>query len=688
MTKSIYLSLFCCSITLTSTVFSAPSRLYRDDGWGRSRYEDDYDYKRDFRQQDNLREREKQERMRKEQEIRRKKYRNISELTSILETLAKKISDDALIGVFKSMQALFGDDVTYQAIDSLSQPDMRRRLLEEFFDETVFSDQTLIKLDDNFYARLFAAISLSQTVSQSTVQVFGSVMEQRLLGRFESISRLKTQIIDQKMGYIPAQQLAPLVTIMNKIARSREISKDFMLAAFDNMKETFDYAFAYQLVNALLDKGVRSQILSESFGDGKPKDKTAVVINPQFYATLIDGFYQDDDIEPADTDVFVQMAEGVLSKEWKKVDSLRTQDVAQSEDAWGAAVSDTQIQTRELDGILRQRNVNIDKIKAQFIIDFITTYMDTKIAEPIAAFGNFNTVQDTRLDRLKTAFKTVKTAYIKKLSDKRYARNITDAGFVKAFSALIDKVEKMTMQIDGPRYTPWLFQTYLSKLKNQNFRAQVQKGARIDIKKAFADFAQSQTNGKPAQMNSDMLYLLCIQLIGVLETEVLNGNSSTKVQDFIQNTQELLQVTLPSKLNNTPVVTGVLQTILQTIPAQVQKPDATILLGVGIFNMIKAFGLNAQMQQILVQRIQPTLGKMGISNQTVAQYQALVVQHLQQLKTITASSTQKLDLFNQKQSGFANQQEESQSVLEKTIDAVDSVSKTSIGKNFFNKLFG
>lgn len=688
MTKSIYLSLFCCSITLTSTVFSAPSRLYRDDGWGRSRYEDDYEYKRDFRQQDNLREREKQERMRKEQEIRRKKYRNISELTSILETLAKKISDDALIGFFKSMQTLFGDDVTYQAIDSLSQPDMRRRLLEEFFDETVFSDQTLIKLDDNFYARLFAAISLSQMVSQSTVQAFGSVMEQRLLGRFESISRLKTQIIDQKMGYIPAQQLAPLVNIMNKAAKSREIAKDFMVSAFDNMKETFDYAFAYQLVNALLDKGVRSQVLSESFGDGKPKDKTAVVINPQFYATLIDGFYQDDDIEPADTDVFVQIAEGVLSKEWKKVDSLRTQDVAQSEDAWGAAVNDTQIQTRELDGILRQRNVNIDKIKAQFIIDFITTYMDTKIAEPIAAFGNFNTVQDTRLDRLKTAFKTVKTAYIKRLSDKRYARNITDSGFVKAFSALIDKVEKMTMQIDGPRYTPWLFQTYLSKLKNQNFRTQVQKGARIDIRKAFADFAQSQTNGKPAQMNSDMLYLLCIQLIGVLETEVLNGDSITKVQDFINNTQELLQVTLPSKLNNTPVVTGVLQTILQTIPAQVQKPDATILLGVGIFNMIKAFGLNAQMQQILVQRIQPTLGKMGISNQTVAQYQALVVQHLQQLKAITASSTQKLDLFNQKQSGASNQQEESQSVLEKTIDAVDSVSKTSIGKNLFHKLFG
>ncbi|HCU06685.1 MAG TPA: hypothetical protein DIC42_03775 [Holosporales bacterium] len=683
MRKPIYLlSIFCSIITLTSTLFSAP---YRDDGWGRSRYEDAYT--RDLRQQD-IRAREKQERLRKEQEVRRKKYRSIFELTSIFDAVSRKISNDALINVFKQMQLIFGDDVIYQVIDSLSQPDIRSTLLDAFFDEDTASDHIAIKLDDNFYARFLASISFSKAVSQSTVQAFSSILEQKLFDRWDNISRLKAQIIDQKMGYIPAQQLTPLVNIMNKAAKNTEISKEFMASAFENMKETFDYAFAHQLVNTLVDKNMRSQILTENFGEGNPKDKTAVVINPQFYATLIDALYEDEDIEPADTDVFVQIAEGILSKEWKRIDSLRTQEVSKFKDAWGAVDNTEQMQTLELDGILRQRNVNTDKIKAQFIIDFMTTYMETKTTATVSAFGNFNTVQDTRLDRLKTAFKTVKTTYINKLSDKRYARNIANAGFVKDFSTLIDKVEKMTMQIDGPRYTPWLFQTYLSKLTNQNFRAQVQNGARIDIKKAFADFAQSQTNGKPAQMNSDMLYLLCIQLIGILETEVLNGDSITKVQDFIKNTQELLQVTLPSKLNNSPVVMGVLQTILQTIPAQVQKPDVNILFGVGIFNMIKLFGLNGPMQQILVQRIQPTLGKMGISNQTVAQYQTLVVQHLQQLKIITASSTQKLDLFNQKQSGSANQQDQSQSILEKTLGAVDSVSKTSIGKNFFNKLFG
>jgi hypothetical protein len=684
MIQSIYLSLFFCCITLTNTLFSAPSRLYTDNGWGSSRYDD----KRDFRYED-MRERDRQERLRTEQENRRKKYRSISELASILESVAKKVSDDAVVSVFKSIQTVFGDDVTYQLIDSLPQADIRRRLLENFFDEDVVSTHAQITLDDHFYARLFAAVALSQSVAQNTLQVFAQVMEQRLLGRFENIRRLKTQIIEQKMGYIPEQQLAPLVNIMNKAAKNREISKEFMVDVFNNMIETFDYPFAYQLVNTLVDTNIRNQILTKCFDNGRPKDKTAVVINPQFYATLIDALYQDDDIEPADTDVFVQIAEDVLSKEWAKIDSLMTKAVGHTEDAWGDAVKTEEIATRELDSILRQRNVNTDKVKAQFVIDFMTTYMGVQTTPTVSAFGNFNTVQDARVDRLKTAFKTVKTVYIKKLSNKRYARNITDADFVKVFSSLIDKVEKMTLQIDGPRYTPWLFQTYLSKLTNQKFREQVQNGARIDIKKAFADFAQSQTNGK-LQMNTDMLYLLCIQVIGVLELEVLNSDSTTKVQDFINNAQTLLQVTLPPKFNNLPIANGVLQTILQTIPAQVQKPDANILFGVGIFNMIKFFDLNGPIQQMLLQRIQPMLGKMGINNQIVAQYQAQVVQQLQQLKTITADSTQKIDIFDQKQSSLsANQNDQSDSsVLAKTIDAVDSVSKTPFGKTLLNKLFG
>ena len=666
MTKSLYYSLCCCSIIFISAVFSTAF------GWERTRY--DVVGSRDTLQQ--------QERRRAEQVKRRQKYRSIVDLTSILNLVAEKISNDALIGAFKSIKTLLGDEVTYQIIDSLSQPNVRESLLEAFFDEDTISDYTPIKLDDHFYARLFAAISLSQTVSQNTIQIFGAVMEQRLLDRFENIRRLKTQIIEQKMGYIPTEQLTPLVTIINKVAKNHVISKEFIASVFDNLKETFDYAFAYQLANTLVDQNIRSQILKESFSGGRPQDKTAVVINAQFYATLIDALYQDDNIEPVDTDVFVQIAKGILRQEWEKIDALRTQDMRQYEDAWGGAVNTAEIPTRELDNILRQRNVNTDKIKAQFIIDFMTTYMEVQTTETISVFGNLNTSQDARLDRLKTAFKTVKTAYISKLSDKRHARNIENVSFVKDFSELISKVEKMTMQIDGPRYTPWLFQTYLSRLTNQKFRAQVQNGARVDIKKAFADFAQSQTSGKPVKMNSDMLYLLCIQLIGVLETEILNGNSTTKVQDFINNTQALLQETLPPKLNNLPIVNGILQTILQTIPDKVQKPDANIVCGVGIFNMIKIFRLNDSIQKILVQRIQPMLDKMGISNQIVLKYQTDMVQHLQQLKTITANSTQKFDLL-----GASNQQNPSQSTLEKTIDAVDSVSKTPFGK-MLNKLFG
>jgi len=461
-----------------------------------------------------------------------------------------------------------------------------------------------------------------------------------------------------------------------------------MSAAFENIKETFDHAFAYQLINTLTDKSVRTQLVQAHFDTGKPEDKTKVEINPQFYATLIDALYQDEDIEPADVDIFVQYAESVLKKQWREIELLRTKIMSQPEDAWGAADNAEQIQTRELDIILRQRNVNTDKIKAQFIIDFLTTYVTTQATVAVSAFGTFDAVQDTRLDRFKSALKTVKASYIKKISDKRYARNISNTNFSKDFTALIDKVEKMTMQIDGPRYTPWLFQTYLSKLTNHNLKMQIQNGMRVDVKKAFADFAQSQTSGKPVQMNSDMLYLLCIQLIGTLEQEILNGDSVTKVQDFIKHTQELIQVTLPSKLNNSPIVTGIVQTILQTIPAQVEKPDANILFGVGIFNMIKLFGLNGPMQQILVQRIQPTLTQMRISNQTIAQYQAQVVRHMQQLKIITASSTQKLDMFNPKQMDSANSQDQSKSVLERTINAFESASKTPVGKDLLSRLLG
>lgn len=638
MTRPIYFSFLIFTFLITDVSFSSLYARYREEGWGRSRHVDEYDrdeeeydrrrekriradssqYDREERRSE-ARERIRQERIKKEIEARRKKYHGIREVTSIFDSVSKKISDDALSNIFRTLQSTFGDDVTYQIIDSLSQGEVRKQQLEDFFDGDEFSEHLKITLDDNFYARLLASLALSKSTSQSTVKDFSTIMEQKLSSRWDNIRLLKVQIVEKKMGYIPEKQLAPLVKIMNQAVKSRDISENFMSAAFESIKEKFDPAFAYQLVNTLTDKGVRSQLVSEQFDDGKPEGKTEVVISAQFYATLVDALYQDENIEPADVDIFVQLAENVLKRQWREIDLLRTQTASQSEDAWGAADNAAQIQTRELDNILRQRNVNTDKIKAQFIIDFLTTYMTTQETATVSAFGSFETAQDTRLDRFKSALKSVKSTYITKISDKRYARNISDANFSKDFSALIDKVEKMTMQIDGPRYTPWLFQTYLSKLTNQNFKMQIQNGLRIDVTKAFADFAESKTSGKPVPMNSDMLYLLCIQLIGTLEKEILSGDSVTKVQDFIKNAQELIQVILPPKFNNTPAVTAILQTILQTIPAQVQKPDANTLFGVGIFNMIKSFGLNDSIQKVLVQRIQPTLAQMNISNQTVAQ---------------------------------------------------------------------
>lgn len=686
MIHPIYFSFLIFSFLLTNASFSPLYARYKDDGWGIDREEDHFYDREERRHETHLR--KKQERAKREQEERKKKYRGIREVTAIFDSISRKVSDDALSNVFRTLQSTFGDDVSYQIMDSLSQQDLRKLLLEEFFDGDDFTENVRFTLDDNFYARFLASISLSKTISHSTVQEFSTAVEQRLSNRWDNIRRLKVQIIEEKMGYIPEKQLSSLVNIMNKAVKSRDISENFMSATFENIKETFDHAFAYQLVNTLTDKSLRSHLVRELFDEGKPEDKTEVVITPQFYATLIDALYQDDNIEPADVDVFVQLAESVLKRQWREIDLLRTQTVSQSEDAWGAADNAAQIQTRELDNILRQRSVNTDKIKAQFIIDFITTYIQTQETVAVSPFGSFDTEQDTRLDRFQSALKSVKSTYSKKISDKRYARNISDANFAKDFTLLIDKVERMTMQIDGPRYTPWLFQTYLSKLTNQNLKVQIQNGVRVDAKKAFAEFAQSQASGKPVQMNSDMLYLLCIQLLGTLEKEILNGDSVTKVQDFIKNAQELIQVTLPSKLNNSPVVTGILQTILQTIPAQVQKPDANILFGIGIFNMVKSFGLNGPMQQVLVQRIQPTLAQMNISNQTVAQYQAQVMQHLQQLNLITANSTQKLDMFSQKQSGSANQQGKSKGVLERTVDAVDSAAKTPVGKNLLSRIFG
>ncbi|PIZ32289.1 MAG: hypothetical protein COY39_05880 [Alphaproteobacteria bacterium CG_4_10_14_0_8_um_filter_37_21] len=687
MKHPLYFSFFIFTLLLTDANFSPAYGRSTDEGWGQDRYEEEAQYDREDRRY-RAQLREEQEREKTQQEARRKKYRSLREVTSIFDAVSRKISDDDLGTVFRALQSTFGDDVTYQIMDNLSEKDMRTLLLENFFGGDDLVGSVKIILDDNFYAQFLASLTLSKFISDSTVQILQDLMEQKLFKRWENIQRLKNQIIAKQMGYIPEKELAPLVNIINKTVKNTDISEDFILAAFENIKETFDYTFAYQLLHTHVDKNIRSQLVREPFFEGKPVDKTKVVINPQFYATLIDALYQDKNIEPADVDIFVHFAENVLKRNWPEINDLRMETMSQSEDAWGGADHAEQIKTRELENILRQRNINTDKIKAQFIIDFITTYLQTRETVDISAFGRFGAAQDTRLDRFKAALKSVKSSYNKKISDKRYARNIPDANFSKDFTSLIDEIEKKTMQIDGPRYTPWLFQTYLSKLTNQNLKKQILNGIRVDVKKAFAHVTESQTNGKPVHMNSDMLYLLCIQLIGSLEQEMLKSDSVTKVQDFIKNTKELIQVILPSKLNSSGVVMGVLQTILQTIPAQIQKPDANILFGVGIFNMIKAFDLSGPIQQRLVQRIQPTLAQMGINNQTVAQYEAQMVQHLQQLKLITADSTQKLDIFNQKEINSVLSQDKSKSVLERTVNAVDSASKTPVGKNFFSRIFG